>query len=217
MNWALKVSRVNQKCQTERGKLLRRTTVVKVSTTMNAGALPSRLQSLSPEETPVPGQTRDANIGGLELTLELEPAHQQALHPAKTCTPPSQTLLPSSFRQCQNTTADRETYSGLQDSAFRKDAAPKGFALPHPRDQGFSPEATGGIRREPRQCLREESGAHGHRRRRHRTCWAGFHAGQKSISEPESDQLLLSQHPLQATPQSSRRPCDHDHRAAPEP
>jgi hypothetical protein len=37
-------------------------------------------------------------------------------------------LPPGSFTAISNTTADLETHGELQDDAFKKEAAPKGFA-----------------------------------------------------------------------------------------
>jgi hypothetical protein len=159
----------------------------KMSNTQDGRLRLSRLQTLLPEGTPVPGQT-----GGPRLTLELRSAHQQTLHPAMTCTPPTQALSPGSFTVNANTPPVTERYTvGSKMTPSRRERHQKVPPPPDPRGFWVFTQSTGGIGRKPRRCLQEENDAHGRRHRRPRTGRAGFHPERISVSKPESGQTKL--------------------------
>jgi hypothetical protein len=83
---------------------------------------------------------RDAIFGRPELSLELAGAPTN-IAPTKTHTSLSQTNSRKLHRHRQHHAADRETHHGLQDGAFRKEAARKSSAAARSmRIMGFHPE-----------------------------------------------------------------------------
>jgi hypothetical protein len=133
----------------------------------DVGALLSRLWTLSPKGTPVPGLTRHHNrraralpraqAGAPPDTAPCQDAHTTITkHRLQEASPP----LPTHHRRQRDMpwAPKRRLQEGSGTKKFRR--------RPIRVDHGFSPRASGGIRSKPRRRLQEESGAHGRRRRR---------------------------------------------------